>query len=96
MLLSHAAPVSVHSLTRLHSRHAFQHTLPCTQHCTQLYLRQFNCAGLWRSEVLGVAIATVPQAYRHAGTASDSVTLTLGDPWQGGAVTQLTFPYQPG
>ncbi|KAF8056432.1 hypothetical protein HT031_006289 [Scenedesmus sp. PABB004] len=62
----------------------------------QLYLRQFQCVGLWRAEVLGVARHTVPYAYRAADAAGDTLTVTLGDPWPGGARTELTFPYQPG
>jgi hypothetical protein len=61
-----------------------------------MYLRQVRCVGLWRCEVLGVTIQTVPAAYRSAGAACDTVTLTVGDAWQGGACTQLVFPYQPG
>jgi hypothetical protein len=63
----------------------------------QLYLRQFTCVGLWRSEVLSVRVNTVPYAYRDpTGSMSDTVTVTVGDPWQGGAATELTFPYQTG
>jgi hypothetical protein len=63
----------------------------------QMYLRQFTCVGLWRSEVLAVRINTVPYAYRDpTGTLQDTVTVTVGDPWQGGAATELTFPYQAG
>jgi hypothetical protein len=65
--------------------------------CLQLYLRQFTCVGLWRSEVLSVRVNTVPYAYRDpTGTLGDTLTVTVGDPWQGGAATQLTFPYQVG
>lgn len=69
----------------------------CPPVLLQLYLRQFTCVGLWRSEVLSVRINTVPYAYRDpTGSMSDSVTVTVGDPWQGGAATELTFPYQAG
>lgn len=70
---------------------------PATLLLLQLYLRQFTCVGLWRSEVLAVRINTVPYAYRDpSGALQDTVTVTVGDPWQGGAATELTFPYQPG
>lgn len=65
--------------------------------CLQMYLRQFTCVGLWRSEVLSVKLNTVPYAYRDpTGAMSDTVTVTVGDAWQGGAATELTFPYQAG
>ncbi|KAF6256313.1 hypothetical protein COO60DRAFT_118700 [Scenedesmus sp. NREL 46B-D3] len=60
----------------------------------QLYLRQFKSVGLWRAEVLTVQVNTIPYAYRQAG--GDTITVTVGDPWLGGARSELTFAYQPG
>jgi predicted dinucleotide-binding enzyme len=49
-------------------------------------------------QVLAVRINTVPYAYRQSADSvvTDTVTVTVGDPWQGGACTELTFAYQAG
>jgi hypothetical protein len=45
-------------------------------------------------QVLTVQINTIPYAYRQAG--GDTITITVGDPWLGGARSELTFAYQAG
>eukprot|EP00878_Enallax_costatus_P046999 GHUV01057347.1.p1 GENE.GHUV01057347.1~~GHUV01057347.1.p1 ORF type:complete len:137 (-),score=15.98 GHUV01057347.1:13-423(-) len=47
-------------------------------------------------QVISVQLNTVPYAYRQAAPISDSITIIVGAPWQGGARTELTFPYQTG
>lgn len=55
-----------------------------------------RCHAVWHvvSQVLTVQINTIPYAYRQAG--GDTITITVGDPWQGGARSELTFAYQAG
>lgn len=68
-------------------------------------LTLFACVCMTWLQVLGVNITTIPYAYARTerpppslGQASlgDTISIVIGDPWEGGARAQLTFPYLPG
>lgn len=68
-------------------------------------LIEFACLIVTWLQVLSVNITTIPYAYARTGrpppslgqaSLGDTISIVIGDPWEGGARAQLTFPYLPG